>query len=175
MAANDANRFRAFAVSSLTRNGYDAATASRFSVIYGYAYLFISSQDVISAYGYMDKAATAYGSYDGVARFAQATRLMNNAQEYGMSSEILLQGFQDVRLVGAAGVLSGLVTLLDVVAKAHHVALNECMMSVSKVSLDAAGIAGGGLSAETGFGAVLAAMSVLAFANDAKDLRNNCF
>jgi hypothetical protein len=145
------------------------------SQVYGSAYSYLSAHwsYIVQHYNYADKAKSLWDAGQGYQRVVKATTLFNNAGAMNASSRIMT-GLSDARLVGAAGILGGTITAMEFAANHYHVELNECALSVSKVSLDLVGVVGGGLTVEFGIGGVLAVMSIISGVNDSRQLILSC-
>lgn len=161
--------------SSLITQGYDAGDAAGLANVYGSAYGYLQNHwsEFVAAYKVANAAKTGFDAFKGAQKAVQATTLLNNATMMGASSDILI-GFQDARLAGGAGVLSALVSVMEIVAQRNHVELNECALSVAKVSLDLVGALSGGITVEFGVGGVMAAMSIVAGVSDTIQLATSC-
>ena len=176
---NGARRFTSAVQASLVRQGYSAKDAAAYSQVYRGAYDWVQvnwpkvKPYVKSLYDAANSAQTAYGTYSGAKTFSQATLLLQNSTRIG-ASDAIQAGFSNVRWGGGAGVLSGLVAVMEVVAQKNNVELNPCAMSIAKVSLDLAGMAAGGATAETGFGTVLFVMSTVSTLVDLGGLSQSC-
>jgi hypothetical protein len=172
---SQASRFGTLVRGSLVRQGYPAATAASFSLVYqsAYGWVLANWSLVQPWYSKAQDAKSWYDAAGGATTWNLAGKLEQNAQMMGASSKIIT-GFSDVRLVGGAAVLSPLVDVMQKVAKHNGVDLNPCALSIAKVALDLAGIAGGGLTAESGFGVVLAVMSTAATVGDLTELGGTC-
>lgn len=160
---------------SLLKQGFGQQAALNMSQVYGrtYSYLRVHWTSITTNYDYADKVKTVWDTGQGYQRVVRATTLFDNATMMGASSKVLT-GFSDARLVGGAGILSGTVMVMEVAAKHYNVPLNECALSVAKVSLDLVGVVGGGVTAEFGPGAVLAVMSAISGVNDSRQLFLSC-
>jgi hypothetical protein len=174
-ARNGSSQFRSFVTQALVLQGYPTALAASLGVVYeaGFVYLKKNWATISAAYRKADAAKTLYDTYKGGKTMIQADKLIRNAAEMGASDKVLT-GLSSARFAGLAGVLSGLVSVMQYEADKHKVPLNECALSISKVSLDLAGVISGGLAFETGFGAVLALMSAVSLGDDFWELPKAC-
>jgi len=99
---------------------------------------------------------------------------MTNAGNLGLS----IDGFRRVADGGIATMLSASVNAIDSIAKKNGVELNQCALSISKLSLDFAGALAAGATTATGIGAavgaVLTVMQIYAVGTDAYSLGLYC-
>jgi membrane associated rhomboid family serine protease len=172
---NGASKFASDVSSSLVRQGMDADSAARLSLVYGSAYSYLKQNwsQIAANYTTADYLKQGYDAVSGAQKFVQASRLLQNAAGMGASSAVLT-GFSNARIAGASGVLSGLVTVMQLVADHNHVQYNRCAVSIAKVSLDLVGIVGGGITVEFGVGGVLAVMSIVSATADTVELAASC-
>jgi len=145
------------------------------SQVYGSAYNYLRAHwsSIATGYSYADNAKSFFDAGQGYKTVVQATTLINNAETMNFSMNIMT-GLSDARLVGVSGILGGTVTAMQFTANYYHVQLNECALSVAKVSIDLVGVLGGGLTAEFGPGTVLAVMSIISGVSDTGQLISAC-
>jgi hypothetical protein len=172
---NGAAGFSSAVRNSLIKQGYPTTSATGLANVYGSAYSFLKNNwsQFIVAYKVVDAAKTGYDAFKGTEKVIQSTTLITDATAMGASSEVL-SGLSDARLAGGAGILSALVSVMEIVAKDNHIELNECALSVAKVSLDLIGLVSGGITVEFGIGGVLTAMSIVAGVTDTIQLASSC-
>jgi len=160
---------------SLAKQGYKPLPALNMSQVYGSAYNYLRAHwsSIARNYSYADNAKTILDAGQGYKTMIQATTLINNGTTMNVSMNIMT-GLSDARLVGVSGILSGTVTAMQFTANYYHVPLNDCALSVAKVSMDLVGVVGGGLTAEFGPGTVLAVMSIISGVSDTGQLISAC-
>ena len=143
-----------FVTNALAKRKYSHTTAAAYGQIYGSGYFWVHSnwQTINSLVGAGNLGLNAYGTFDGAKTLVQIGRISS-----------------DLRLVGAAGALQGLVAALNAAAVLKHMELNPYLMSVADVSLDLVADAGAVAAAPTGLGVVL---GVLSFASTIVDIGN---
>ncbi len=100
----------------------------------------------------------------GVSEAVAISDYIARKAKVGMVTDVAL----DARGLSVATALSGVVDIMEVIAKQNNVELNPCAISIAKVSLDGVGIIGGGLSFATVYGAFQAAMSLYVYAPEQK-------
>ena len=151
----------------------DSATASKYALFCQHIYAYIQSNpQVQSALKEMKDIKDAKDVEEGARKAMQAQTLLNNASEMGLTSAV--NGLRSVRGGAAAAVLSVFVDRFASYARAQGIELNDCSLSIAKVSLDFAGAMVGGATAFTGWGLVLTGFSVLAMFNDSYELGKSC-
>lgn len=171
---NDANKIATVVYLSLTKAGFDVEIAAKYSLFCQDVYIYIRNNPTIQQALKAGKDfKAAWDIREGTTQVYQANKFLSNGAKMGLSSAA--DGFRNVRATGAATVLSASVDVFENLAKKRGIELNDCALSVTKVSLDAAGVAGGGLTFETGIGAVVGVMSFLALGKDARNLSAQCF
>lgn len=160
---------------SLVRGGYTPDQAAGMSLIYENAYIFIRNNwtQIVATYGKADNVKTALDAYDSSKNFLKSSVLLGNANLMDASPR-LIEGFSNARMVAGAGILSGLVSVMELVAEKNNIQLNMCALSIANVSLDLVGVASGSLTFEFGIGGVLALMSVVSLLHDSNQLATEC-
>jgi len=168
-------QFKIAVAGSLVRQGYASDQAAGLSLIYESSYTYVRNNwpAIVATYGKADNLKTTWDSVNSGIKFMQASTLLNNAKLMDASPQII-EGFSNARMVAGAGILSGLVSVIQLVAEKNNIPLNMCALSIAKVSLDLAGVAGGGLTFEFGIGDVLAVMSMISLVSDSYDLATSC-
>jgi hypothetical protein len=162
-----------YVYSGLTGAGMDSPTASKYALFCQHVYVYIQSNpDVQDALKKVKEAKDAKEVGEGAGKAYRAQRLLTNATQMGLTSAA--NGLRDVRAGGTAAVLSVFVDRFASYARAQGIELNECSLSVTKISLDFAGAMVGGATALSGWGLVLAGFSVLSMFDDSYELGKAC-
>ena len=169
----EAARIAIYIRSALVSAGVDSRKADAWSLFCQDLFCYIQNDPVLhTALTVFLKGKSGKDVYDGSKMIAQSTKLIGNAASMGLVSAT--PRLATLRAGGAANVLSGFVDLFEGYAKGHGIELNECSLNVSKVILDLGGAMVGGATAPTGFGLILAAMSVLSMGQDSYSLGKAC-
>lgn len=162
-----------FVYSGLTGSGMNSNNAAKYALLCQHLYVYIDSNPQVQwALQQVKDAKDARDIGEGARKAVHAKALLSNAHELGLTSAV--HGLRDVRAGGAATVLSVFVDRFASYARAQGIELNECSLSVAKVSLDFGGAMVGGATALSGWGLVLAGFSVLSMFDDSYQLGKAC-
>lgn len=132
---------------------YEASVAARMSLVYGAAYGYVGQHwDQIS------------GVYEGLDTVKTGTGTIQGAIELTKTGKV----------VGLAGVLSGLIAVMKTVAEQNHVRLDACALSIASVSLDLAGHVVDFSGSISGAGVVLGLMDIVSTGSDLYQLGSPC-
>jgi hypothetical protein len=171
-----------FVFSGLTRMSVDASTASKYATFAQDLSSHIANNPTLQRAILMwNRGVLAWNIsqiQQGYGTAVRASTLMSNANDLGLSGA----GFERVADGGLATMLSASVVVIDAIAKKNGVTLNQCALSISKLSLDFAGtLAAGGATVATAptgvgaaVGAVLTVMQIYAVGTDAYSLGVYC-
>src|SRR5580698_5087411 len=157
--------------SALTRTGMEAEEAAHYALFAQDVYNFIDANPIVKKALLTYKGGKAVKDiYDGTKLAVKANTLLDRAATIGISTDAAA----NVRGGGAGTVLSGIVDVMEVMAERNGLEVNPCAIAITKVSLAGAGMLAGGVTAETGVGLVLAAMSFYSLGTDSYSLGKAC-
>ena len=170
-SVNQAGKISTTVFSALTTAGMDPEEAAHYALFAQDVYNFIEANPNVKKALVVYKSGKAVKDvYDGTKLAVKANTLLDRAAQIGISTDAAA----NVRGGGVGTVLSGIVDVMEVMAERNGLELNPCAIAITKVSLDGAGMLAGGVTAETGVGLVLAAMSFYSLGTDSYSLGKAC-
>jgi hypothetical protein len=152
---------------ALISTGLDEKRAASFALFCQDVYSYVQNDPKLQA------ALDTYSVYDGSKKSVVAAGYIQRAGALGLKSGI--SGFSDYGKSGGAAVLGVFVDRFGAYAKSQGIELNECSLTLAKVALDVGGAGTGAVTALSGWGLLLAGVSVVATFKDSYSLAKVCF
>jgi hypothetical protein len=168
---NDGNKVFSLIFTSLIKVNVPLLTADRYARFAQDAYNKIQSDP------HLKNSLDQYKNYksskeiiEGAGKMNTASTLMKNAKDMNLPTT----GFVKARAAGFATIFAASVDIFESIAKQNGIELNECALSICKVSLDIAAAGAGAVTIASGVGALLLLMSVYATGTDAYTVGVTC-
>jgi hypothetical protein len=168
----ESDKISAYLVPALQKAGLPPETVQKYALLARDVYDYIQANPEVKAglrmYEAQKKLKSAGDIYEGSAMVYKTTQYLNNGAALGLTSAA--SGFSTIRAGAAGTALTGFVDIFEGIAKSYGIELNDCALSVTKVTLDFVGV----MAAGTGIGLVVAGMAVLSVGKDSYALGQAC-
>ena len=171
-SANDSTQFNVFVCAALRGTGVAPDKAASYSQLCTEMYTYVQANpDVKRALTFGQTISDTNSVYSGLKNISTAVGYINRGNAVGVDTS----GFVSYGESGGAAVLGVFVDRFNSYAQNQGIELNQCAISVAKVSLDIAAAGTGTVSSLTVFGAVLFGLALIATVNDSHSLAQACF
>lgn len=157
-------------LAALRSNGVEETTAARYAAVCTEMYRHICANPEVAET--LKAAKDAYELRDGGQKAVTGSRYLTRSRAMGLTSA--QNGFRSYGARGGAGVLRVFADYFETFARSQGIALNDCALAMSKLTLSLAGMSLGAVTAPTAFGLVMFAVSVHGLASDFDGALKSC-